>query len=420
MSDNRSGIEGAVSLDVLTTPSMGVVRAAFSALEGAVGTVSADVQDVSETLESLSSALGVLTRSAGTGQEWGGFGLLGLPIMGAIRAVRAGASQYVKQQTGIPLTTWADFVVSSSAQFAAYVGQLETVVQVSRREQSSADDDGVRRQASEDVETLISVQWETRAWKQVLSRVAQLGQVVDAILKVEVGGEQETTDESAPDAPFGFSSSLGRRIKEVQTRTIDKSGDLREWVLHPLVEIRDRVRQLPGQVEEISREVGLVEVLLDLEIAEIRAWLGEIPTAERRIVGLRVAASVLLPQLAEDLAKARQRTSHLEGFMTRLDGAHDAGEVGDRAYSILAEEYRSDLAASRARLAELEAQAEVWRREGGPVVDACIDWTAVELDVLAARSLAEQSEERARGERRALLERERRRLEDSKALVASL
>lgn len=430
MSDTELGSELAVheagaqerpqgaALDVLTTPSAGVVRAAFGALEQAVGTVSDDVRDVSETLEALSSALGVITRGSGMSQEWGGFGLIGLPILGAIRAVKAGASQYVKQQTGIPLNTWADFVATSSAQFTAYVGQLDAVVEVSRRQQSSAGGEGAQRQAREDLEALVAAQWQTRAWKQVLSRVAQLGQVVDAILKVEVVGEPGAEEAAAPESPLGFTSALGRRIREVPTRALDKTGDLREWVLHPFVEIRDRVRQLPAQVDEISREVGLVEVLLDLEVAEIRAWLGDIPSAESRIVGLRVAASVLLPQLADDLAAARRRASDLEGFLARLDGAHGSGEVGDRAHSILAEEYRTELAAVRARLAGLETQAAAWRHEGGPVVDSCVDWITLELDVLAARRLAEQSD--GGGDRRALLERELRRLQESKALISSL
>jgi hypothetical protein len=426
MSDTELGTQGPASpvrlegatLEVFTTPSAGVVRAAFGALEQAVGTVSADVRDVSETLEALSAALGVITRGSGISQEWGGFGLIGLPIMGAIRAVKAGASQYVKQQTGIPLNTWADFVATSSAQFTAYVGQLDTVVEVSRRQQSSAGGEAAQREAREDLETLVAAQWQTRAWKQVLGRVAQLGQVVDAILKVEVGGEAGAEEAVAAEASLGFSSALGRRIKEVQTRTLDKSGDLREWVLHPFVEIRDRVRQLPTQVDEISREVGLVEVLLDLEVAEVRAWLGEIPPAEARIVGLRVASSVLLPQLAEELGEAQRRVSDLEGFVGRLDRAHGSGEVGDRAHTILVEEYDRELAAVRARLADLEAQAAVWRREGAPVIDASVDWITLELDLLAARRLAEQSD--AGGERRALLERELRRLEESKALISSL
>jgi hypothetical protein len=403
-------------MEALTTPSQGGVQTAFGALEHAVTMVSADVRAVSETLEALGSALSVVTQGAGMGQEWGNFGLLGLPIMGAIRGVKAAAGQYVKQQTGVPLTTWADFVESSSAQFESYVTQLDTVVRLAQRPRTPLPVDAGDRQAHDDLGALVEVQWQTRAWKQVLGRVAQLGQVVDAILKVDLPADSLARDPGPGETSLGFSSALGR-LKEAGSRTLDKSGDLREWILHPFVEVRDRVRQLPAQIQEISREVSLVEVLLDLQIAELRACVGEIPPAEARIVGQRVAASVLLPELSRDLADARSRAQEVEGYVSRLRDAHDAGTVKDGIFAVLSDEYEQALTASRSRLAVLEAQADVWRREGRAVIDGCFEWTERELQVLDARRVAELTDST---EQRALLERERDRLEEAKALVASL
>ena len=47
-----------------------------------------------------------------------------------------------------------------------------------------------------------------------------------------------------------------------------------------------------------------------------------------------------------------------------------------------------------------------------------MDWTTGELDVLAARRVAEQADKAA--DRRALLERERGRLEEARTLLAAL
>jgi uncharacterized Zn finger protein len=85
---------------------------------------------------------------------------------------------------------------------------------------------------------------------------------------------------------------------------------------------------------------------------------------------------------------------------------------------VLRDEYRAGLHVGRAELAALEARAQAWRADGPAVLAACAHWMAVELEVLAARSLIEQQE--PPGDRRRLLERERRRLDEARGLLASL
>ena len=405
-----------MSDDDLTAPSIESVRTTFAALERSVHGISADCRAVSETLDALGEALHVITQGGGAGQEWGGFGMIGLPIMGAIRAVKGIASQYVKQQTGVPLNTWTDLVASSSAQFEAYLSLLDKVNELSRRYQASPDRAIDLQQAREDREVLVAVRWQTQAWKQILSRVAQLGQVVDAILQVNLSGEPEVPEAGGSEKPAGLSGSLQRRMREMQTRTVEKS-DLREWVLQPFVQIRDKVKQLPSLTERLSHEVALLEVLLDLEIAEIRACLGEISPVEARIVGTRVAANVVLPELAQRLTNARRRAQAYETYLHRLSSARDAGDIDDRVHAILADEYQQGLTSSRRQLAELEAQADVWRHDGEAVLDACAEWTRLELNVLVARRLAEQQDT---SERRILLQREWNRLEEARSVLASL
>ena len=72
----------------------------------------------------------------------------------------------------------------------------------------------------------------------------------------------------------------------------------------------------------------------------------------------------------------------------------------------------------RSGLAVLEAQTGVWRREGDQILQSCLDWTAVELDGLGARRVAEQADSDA--DRHALLERERVRLAEARTLLATL
>jgi hypothetical protein len=421
--NNNGALRLDADLKADIAPSVKTVRTTFAALNHTVDTVSAECRAISETLEAVGSALQVVTSGGGSGQQWGGFGMIGLPIVGAIRAVQGVASQYVKQETGIPLSAWTDLVASSSAQFEAYLTQLGTVAALSQRYHGQAGGEIDLEQAREDKSILVDARWRTQAWKQILSRVAQLGRLVDAVLKVNLSAGLRAPEADGPSMSStstmtsGLSSSLQKRLKEVQSRTTEKSGDLREWVLQPFVDVRDRVKQLPGQTGQLSRDIALLEVLLDLEVAEIRACLGEISPREVKVVGIRVAASVTLPELGQRLSAARQRTHAYETYLDRLAAARDAGTVDEQVYSILSEEYRNGLAESRARLADVEAEADVWRRDGSAVLDACAGWTRLQLDVLTARMLTEQQDA---PEHRALLQRERDRVDEARSVLASL
>ena len=404
----------------LTVGSIEAVRGTFAAIDSTVGTVTADCRTVAGTLSDLNDALGTISQGGGVSQQWGGFGLIGLPIMGAIKAVKGVAGQYVKQQTGTPLAAWTELVANSTAQVEAYLSGLGTVTDLAGRYSATGGAQVDPRQAGEDEEVLRAVRWQTQAWKQVLGRVAQLGRLVDAILAADVGEEPEPAEQpaAAPPRLAGFSGSVQRRIKEVQGRTTERSGDLRQWVLQPFVDLHDRVRQLPALTDRLASEVALLEVLLELEIAELRVCQGEIPPAQARIARLRVAASALLPELARRLSDARRTAADYATYLDRLDRGRQAGEVTEQAYAVLAEEYRQGLQQVRAHLAALEAEADRWRRDGPGLLQACGEWVTVELSVVAARRLAEQRQ--ATDDRAELLLRERARLAEAGRLLAAL
>jgi uncharacterized protein Yka (UPF0111/DUF47 family) len=164
--------------------------------------------------------------------------------------------------------------------------------------------------------------------------------------------------------------------------------------------------------------VALLEILLELEIAELRVCQGEIPPAQARVVRLRVAASALLPELARRLADARRKAADYGTYLDRLEHAHRAGEIAAQPYAVLAEEYRQGLHGTRAQLDALEAEADRWRRDGPALLQSCTEWVTLELSIVAARRLAEQRQ--ATDDRAALLLRERDRLAEAGRLLAAL
>jgi hypothetical protein len=401
-------------MDALTAPTIESAQTTFAAIKHTVDFVCDDCRAVCETLSSLGEALSVLTESESLDGGLSGASLVGLPMVAAVRAAKAVAGRYVAQQTGAPLDTWVDLVSDASTQFEAYLAQLDTVDQIAQRYRSADQDTLDPTQTREDLEILQQTQWQTRAWKQILGRVARLSQLVDAILHVQL---HDAPSEAAPRST-GFSASFQRRIQDVQARTSDKTSDLREWVLQPFVEIRDRVKELPAQTQRLSGQIETLEILLDLEVVTIRACAGEISPAAARVIGIRVAANVVLPDLVLRLRAARESTVKFENFLARLDVARRGGNIGERVYTVLSDEYRKGLHAGRVELEALEARAQTWRASGPAVLAACADWLAVELDILAARALIEQQE--PPGDRRRLLQRERQRLDVARNFLASL
>ena len=404
------------SFDSLTAPTIESAKVTFAAIKQTVDLVTDDCRTVCETLTSLGEALGVLTEGESLDGGLSGASLVGLPMLAAVRAAKAIAGRYVAQQTGAPLDTWVDLVADASTQFETYLAQLETVDRIARRYHPAEQDAPDPTQAQEDLEILQQTLWQTRAWKQILGRVARLGQLVDAILQAR--SHDDGTPSDATPRASGFSASLQKRIQDVQTRTADKTSDLREWVLQPFVEIRDRVKDLPTQTQRLSGQIDTLEILLDLEVVTIRACAGEISPAAARVVGIRVAANVVLPDLALRLRATRGDVLRFENFLARLEAARRGGNIHERVHAVLSDEYRKGLQNSRADLEALDARARAWRAGGPAVLAACADWLAVELDILAARALIEQQEPPA--DRRRLLQRERQRLEEARAFLASL
>ncbi len=411
----HSGIE---QTDLPAVSSIDAVQATFDVMTRTVEEVEADCRSITETLESLGQALEMFSGSAGMGQEFGGFGALALPLLGALKTAKSVAGQYVKQQTGHALSDWTDFVTSSHQHFEDYLSQLHTVAVLARRGGLELD----AEQMMEDRAVLVDTKWKTQAWKQILGRVAELGGVVDGILRVELPGTADAPGwDGADDARSpvsGLSGVMQRRIKDVQTRATEKSDGVRQWILQPFVALRDRAIRLPGQTQRLSHQISLLEVLIELQVAELDVALGAVPAVQARMVRLRVVANVVLPELARKLAEARLSVAEFDGYLQRLEAGHGAGAISDDAYAALHAEYQQAATRAEATVETLEQQADVWRREGPAVIGACDAWMQLELAIAAARRYVQQAEASAGSD--ALLRRERERLEEVRVFMAAL
>ena len=364
--------------------------------------ISTEARSVASTVDALNEAFAGITGD-GNRESFGGFGLIGLPILATWTAVKKAAEQYVGQRTGQSLKDWMAFVEAASAQFDHYVSVLDDLQVFATGRvtgTSTALDPGDR-------DRLRDVRHTTVAWKAILGQVSQIGQLVDAILAARTP-EEPVVDEPPPDNRSKWASKLQDKVTEAVSQTNLGTAELREWLFRPLVDLRDQVQDLPAAVTRLGDEVTMLEVKLELAIAQLEAGDGSLTDDDLAIMRLRVAGTVLLPGLMAELDQAERARAGVNRHQDRLDQLHTTGEIGDPVHERLAQRYRAELEAVDDRLRALNDELKAWSTEGPQALVGALRWIDGELDLLRGRRLVEEDD--AIDRRLDLLETERVRL----------
>lgn len=358
-------------------------RVTLQGIGDSAGIIATEARAVAQTIDALNDAFAGIAGE-GNRENFGGFGLIGLPLMATWAAIKKAAEQYVGQHTGQSLRDWMNFVDAASDQFDEYITVLEAlrafVVAGSGVESSTMDDaDGDR---------LRDVRHATQGWKVILGRISEVGQLVDAILAAQVQ-EESAADEPAADSRPKWASKLQDKVTEAVSQTSLGTAELREWLFRPLVDLRHQVQELPAAVTRLGEEVAMLEVQLELAIAQLEAQSGAITADDVEIMQLRVAGTVLLPGLMTELERVECRRLETERRRFRVDELHAAGEIGDEVRDQLEELYASDLKLIDEKHSGLADDLAAWRTDGPGAVAACLSWMDTELELLRGRRLVE-------------------------------
>ncbi len=377
-------------------------RVTLDGIGHSAGLIASEARSVGQTIDALNEAFaGVI--GDGDRESFGGFGLIGLPLMATWAAIKKAAEQYVGQRTGQSLKDWMTFVEAASEQFDEYILVLESL----QRFAVSRDETETRETDHGDRERLSDVRHTTQAWKVILDRVARIGHLVDAMLAAQTA-EETVVEDPAPDNRSKWASKLQDKVTEAVSQTSLGTAELREWLFRPLVELRDQVQELPAAVARLGEEVAMLEVKLELAIAQLEVRSGTITDDDVGVMQLRVAGTVLLPGLIAELERVEGEREEGQRHRTRLQELHAAGEIGDAVRDRLDETYAAELDLVDRQLAGLTDQMAAWRTEGPDAIAACLSWIDAELELLRGRRLVEQEEHIE--DRIELLETERRRL----------
>lgn len=133
-----------------------------------------------------------------------------------------------------------------------------------------------------------------------------------------------------------------------------------------------------------------------------------------------MAANILVPQLQEELTAARSDAAAYRGYLEQLQRRHAEGEVGDKVYESLEDEYRVNLRTMEARVSTLEAQAEVWKDEGAAVLRDGIAWLRRQVEIVRTRELVGEVDRGMAERRRLELNAEIERFEEAQGLLRGL
>lgn len=418
---NREGSNDVRDLEALLVPSVQTIQATYRSLEGLIADIRQDARAVEETLQLTSHILNALGSSADLSGAW--MNPITLPIPVAMKAVSAAVSRYVRQRTGFSLGDWAEFVESSRISIEGYLAQLGHVVELARR--ADAADAGLSQFPPDrlrgDIERLEETRRKTEILQPVVARLTQLHTLAQSMLEA---AEEETAPEkfAEPDRQGWLKrmdearKSIGDTVRQVRETYQDQIASL----LSPLQDLRDRASRLNDQVCILERSLCRLQYLIDLEIAQIRVALGEIPPDEAENLGNRVAATILVPQLQEELTAARGDAAAYRGYLKQLQRRYEQGDVGEEVYGALEDEYRVNLQRAEARVGTLQAQAGVWKDEGAVVLRDGIAWLRRQIEIVRTRELVGQVDRGIAERRRLELNAEIERFEEAQGLLRGL
>lgn len=425
--DREINILETVDIGAKVIPSTKTIQATYNAIKRSVESTIEDSQTIAETLKELDESLNILSNSQKLNEGWSSLGMLTLPIPIAMKTVMSIASRLVKQKTGLSLKSWSEFVSGAHNQFEEYLAQLAMVAGLSPKYDAFTSDtielDLV--QIEQDVDLLHKVRLKTKLLKPIMGKVSQVSQVVDAILesKEQIEHEDTPSEEKPKEA-----TTFGGSFQKVQQRLVDAAkekavggqGKLPDWLMSPIYQIKERTSQLDSQVSLLSKSIISLEDLLDLEIAQVQAVLGKIPSQEIEILSVRVAAHVTVPRLKEQLSNAREQVSIFQTYLEKMNAIRESGNMGDNVYHSLLSEYKDGLSGAKARLKSLQNGAEAWKSQVTPQLQTGLILMQDELEMVKIRSTVGQLSRREFDERRSWLTKEIDRLEDAIQILASL
>lgn len=342
----------------------------------------------------------------------------------AFKVVANIVSNYVTKKTGISFVSWVAFIDTSLIQLGEYVNQLDNIATLSLKYDHKIliDTDVDMQQITKDEDLLKDIKSKTILWNSLMEQTSKLSDVINAVLEAQKEASQNNVanNEVAGD----FKKMLGAVTDKVNDAMKDniKGGQeqLVKWAFSSVSDLKDKTKDLSNQTKKLSSSISALEHLLDLEIAQIQAYTGKIPPKEVEILGKRIAATVIVPQLKEELTKIKQNVTGYQAILEKLETEYKDKAISENVYQILVLEYRTRLNTNTVQLNKLNIQVRTWKTIGISLLEDGVIWMREQLEVIKARKLVGEIIVDELKQKSKVLNLEINRLEEAKNIILSM
>ena len=381
-----------------SAPSVRTIKATFDEIISSTEIIKKDVQSLLVTLEAVNGILDVFTNSTNLGSQLRSINPITWSIPATAKLVLDVISNYVSSKTGLSFTDWVSFIDSILSKFTDYTKQLDKISSIASKYNSAPSENykKIGTESTQDELELLTIKLETGVWKNYIEQAAKLSAVLDAVLDAQRETEVKVAAQSE------VSGGVGSDLKKMWGSITDKAdivtnhgvSDLQrqviKWFFSSVYDLRSRTKNFNKQTRDLLPKLSNLENLLELEIAQIQVYSGKIKEKQVEFLEVRVAATIIIPQLIESIEKYRKDIFDCNSYLDKLRVELENGSINDHAYNALSLEYKNTLDSATRLLEQTSAQAKVWKQEGAVLIETGIEWANKELEVIKARRLVGQ------------------------------
>ncbi|HNS62287.1 MAG TPA: hypothetical protein PKK96_14895 [Anaerolineales bacterium] len=414
------------SVNLLITPSGKTIKATFTEIVVSSEIIKKDIGSLLVTLKDVNEIFEVVTNSSNLNLQLRSLNPISWSIPATAKLVIDVATKYLTQRTGFSFTDWTNFFSSVLMKFSNYVDGLDKLPEILNKYDDSIPDGDIT-EVKKDEAYVLQIKSETQAWRSYIEQIAKLSLALDTIMDAQQETEIQISQNSKP---FGnvtddIQKMWGALTDKSDKITSDKASEIQKrlikWFFSSISGVKGKTKEFTKQTKELSPKLSELENLLELEIAQLQAYASKIKKEEAAILGARVSATVIIPQLKNRIDKCKKEILDYNNYLEKLNLELEKQSISEQVYEILANEYKEALETAGNLLSKSLAEAEIWKGEGVVLLENAIRSANKELEIVRARKLSGQIMDMDEVKKKSKsLNNEIRRLEKARELIGLL
>ncbi len=383
------------NINLLITPSAKTIKATFIEIGASSEIIKKDIGSLLVTLKDVNEIFEVVTNSSNFNSQLRSLNPISWSIPATAKLVMDVATKYLTQRTGFSFTDWTNFFSSVLTKFSNYVDGLNKLPEILKKYDDSIPIGDIT-EAKKDEAYVLQIKSETQAWRGYIEQIAKLSLALDTIMDAQQETEIQISQNHKPfdNITDDIQKMWGALTDKADTITSDKASEIQKrlikWFFSSISGVKGKTKEFTKQTKELSPKLSDLENLLDLEIAQLQAYASKIRKEETGILGARVSATIILPQLKNRIDNCKKEILDYNNYLEKLDSEIEKQNISEQIYEILANEYRDALETASNLLSKSLAEAEIWKREGIVLLENAIQSANKELEIIRARKLSGQ------------------------------